>query len=90
MANVGTYAGKDSSLLSYLLFSIKILVDGQPIGYEAFLDTMHETDLEEIGKLFVSEEDLKKLIIPIEDIIFLARYTSTGINEVLDFDVPFF
>ena len=61
MANVGTYAGKDSSLLSYLLFSIKILVDGQPIGYEAFLDTMHETDLEEIGKLFVSEEDLKNL-----------------------------
>lgn len=61
MANVGTYAGKDSSLLSYLLFSIKILVDGQPIGYEVFLDTMHETDLEEIGKLFVSEEDLKNL-----------------------------
>jgi len=61
MSNAGTYAGKDESLKSYLLFSIKILVDGKPIGYEDFLDNMHEDDLEEIGKLFVSEDDLKNL-----------------------------
>lgn len=62
IVSVGTYARKDEDLKTYLMFSIKILVDGKTVSFEKFLDGFHESDLEAITSLFVSEDDIKNIL----------------------------